>query len=175
LIFILEELRHRPSNEKTEHAWQLINAIYHPQQQKLQKKINNQFHLAISNLMLKAWVYTVAEFQRAGRPLPQEPDVISFTRKDMERRSTVSQQLGAELTRDPQISLIGGSTGWLRLERNIDSQPCPNTIPLQTMNITDFESTGDSPLDWDQWDNLLQQFQDDLSESHVFQPLIDSL
>jgi hypothetical protein len=176
LIFMLSELRHRRANEKTEQAWRMIDVIWSRHQQKLQMKINSGFHLAISSLILKAWASTATEFQRTGQQPPPQPKAVAFIWKDMGRRKAGSQNLGlssdALTFSSPHISSRGPESG--QSDGNFVFQQDAGPLSMENLEITDFGETSDSPMDWDQWDNLLQQFQQDFPEGEIFQSMDDT-
>jgi hypothetical protein len=175
VIYMLSEPRLRTMGDQTAKAWQLIDVICRRPYQNLGQLVKSPLHLAIANLAMKAWMAHIAECERRQvRPLPQPETITLFWKLIQRSKSAMSQQLGATPT---EQSFASGT-----LPPNTDHrlhQSSPNfSDPILNPVDPDFDmsvmegmySLDDSPMDWAQWDDLLQRFQHQNGEMEAFPP-----
>lgn len=187
LIVMLLVLRYRKIGQEVGKAWQLIDVLFTRQRKIMTQRKRSPLHLAVANLAIKAWSAHVTEAERSQvDPLPQ-PEVIDllwrYTHQDAALPSTSSFSNEATIERPPTSPehVIPSSqipTPSLTASRSPIDNTAQNTyesLPMSTEGTTDDKSSNnaidttmeaepnflnDSPLDWDQWDALLHEFQD---------------
>jgi hypothetical protein len=173
LIYTLSELRHRTAGEEVERAWRLVDLVYYRQYGKVITHTKSPVHLAIGKLALKAWSSYEAESVRCGRPCPPRPEFISALYRRLKRNSKTS---AANFTVTNQSHL---QTLDFTSEQHIHSaEPAysaalpemdPSTIDMDIQFLTDVPAFEDSPIDWSQCDNLLQQFEQQTRDEEYLQ------
>jgi hypothetical protein len=175
LIYMLSELRYRTNGPETARAWQLFNAVCTRKYQELRRKARSPLHLAIANLALKAWAAHVAECERRQlAPLPC-PQIITTFAKEIQRTKS---HAGAASYRE-QHGVVTGVTapeGGVAAGGNLANyadQPLDVVSPPIDPNdfgadISGMADISDGSMDWGQWDDLLQQFQEQYGENDVF-------
>jgi hypothetical protein len=182
VIYMLSELRRPILGDKTVKAWQLIDVTCMRQYQRLGQRAKSPLHLAIANLAVKAWTAHVAECERRRvRPLPQ-PEILSLLWRLIQRsKSSFSQITPASSSAGqsfiPETVVTSGGSA-------VPSAGCSNqqspglfdqilnpadpSLDISTMN--GLYPLDDSPLDWGQWDDLLQQFQQQSGDVELLPP-----
>jgi hypothetical protein len=148
IIFMLSELRHRTDFSEKSQVWKLIGSVYSQHVREMGNKASTPLHVAIQSLMVKAWRAYIAECNLKNHAPVPCPTIV-----------------GPLLTTLPGFS---------------DSQPPKKTIEAvepgdgshaqsdQEMGSFNF-ILNDSPMDWNEWDNLLSQFQGSLADDATYQ------
>ncbi|KAL1963069.1 hypothetical protein VTN77DRAFT_8715 [Rasamsonia byssochlamydoides] len=164
LIYMLSELRYRTVGEETAKAWHLIDGACTRYYQQLGPKARSPLHLAIGHLAVKAWSAHVAECERRQlQPLPR-PEIITIFSKEIQRTKSSSEVASCAERHGVTTSEEVASGSFA------DYAHAP---PSQKTNSNDFDPditamadtfSSDSPMDCDQWDDLLQQFQHQFGE-----------
>lgn len=163
-IFLVGALRTRTEGPEVDAAWQQIAQTYehHPVFLTDTKK---PLHLATGSLCLKAWQAREAALARQGMAAfpPNTPAFIQVLRKQRSKHTPAAAQ--------PLIA--GGSTNvFASNEQNVGEQfPVATNMDIgtngefDTTMLADFSMEDISPMNWDEWDNLVNgygpnQFQD---------------
>lgn len=186
LIIMLLVLRYRKTGQEVAKAWQLIDILFRRQQKIMTQRKRSPLHLAVANLAIKAWSAHVTEAERSQVDTFPQPEFISllwrYAHQDVPLPSTFSISSEATGERQQTSSEHDIPTPTLTSSRShIDNsaQSTFGSFPISTEGNTykqadandgDDATNGameveanlfnDSPFDWDQWDALLQEFQD---------------
>ncbi|KAF1992178.1 hypothetical protein K402DRAFT_366189 [Aulographum hederae CBS 113979] len=150
LIYLLGALRSRKSGEEVERAWFQLEEIFNHHPEMLSDK-NYVLHKMIGSLALKAWESREGEFARLGLPAPK-PAFIATLRAQVEE----SPPSGTGQNGNPCPFNIKHSES---TPNGADSEPLSRSsdIPGPPYVTGDPSAYSDpSPIDWSQWDNLLQ-------------------
>lgn len=105
-MFLVHELRVRPTGDTSERAWAAI-ALNH-ERRNISRFLRSPMHMALGALFVKAWDARDAADQRAGRPPPPVPKFITLLRH---RMSAPQQQ---QQRADGGVKARGGPMGWPR-------------------------------------------------------------
>jgi hypothetical protein len=153
IIIMLSEMRHRKSPEETSKAWQLIANIYSRHRQKLRKKTQTPLHLAIQNLMVKAWRAYIEECNSHRRTPTSCPTIVA--------------ELLAAADNLSQPNAMQSGPAMIEQDVALSGQPDPNFVASSTeLEADEFGLfLGNSPEDWDDWDSLLNQFNESLMDA----------
>ncbi|KAJ5114847.1 hypothetical protein NUU61_000606 [Penicillium alfredii] len=151
IIFMLSEMRHRNDPQEKGQVWQLIGSIYPRHLRQLGKNAQSPLHMAIQNLMVKAWKAYIEEcnlHQRTPTPCPTIVTTLIGSAKDVSESQSAEEMVssvepGAALQGQPSHDLPSSHMG------------------AEAENLFFF---GESPMDWDNWDNLLNQFQESVMD-----------
>ncbi|KNG81473.1 fungal specific transcription factor domain protein [Aspergillus nomiae NRRL 13137] len=152
LIYTLYELRTRIDEEETKRSWVLIDRIYSRHYDQMRNRPKTPLHIAIQGLILKAWKSHSEERTRRNRHLLPRPHIVSVLSERSER-GTSSHQPSFE----PSVTPQGRTT--------------QETIPSNAGMLDpgdDLNNFDHSPLDWGQWDDLLENFQLEFPNSELF-------
>ncbi|KAJ5357487.1 hypothetical protein N7541_004645 [Penicillium brevicompactum] len=151
IIFMLSELRNRTDPEEKSTVWQLIGNVYSQHILESGKKASTPLHLAIESLIIKAWRAYIGECNLKRRTPTPCPTIVASL---LANRPNVP---------DPQPA-----------ERIVEfeSDAEPHAQPSHEFPTSHFDPEaekfdfmmGDSPVDWNEWDNLLNQFQSSLAD-----------
>lgn len=173
LLFMLHELRHRTVGDQTAKAWHLIDATCNRQYQTLGSKARSPFHLAIASLAIKAWASHVAECERRRTSSIPQPNIISvFWPLSQQAQPSSTPQMAPSLSESGQGGPPTASNAAFSAYSRHSGDPFMPAIPIDSS--TDFSSLAqmhpadDSPLDWGQWDGLLQDYQQQFSGENPF-------
>ncbi|KAL1873772.1 hypothetical protein Plec18167_006290 [Paecilomyces lecythidis] len=162
LIYTLSELRHRTTGEEVERAWRLVDSVYYKHYGKVLTYTKSPLHLAIGSLALKAWAAHEADAIRSHRPALPRPEFITA----LYRRYRRNPKTHTAKSSTPNLGepFAGGLPSGAHAHYD-DSMPSaisgemdslPADIDMRLIpGMPNFE---DSPMDWAQWDDLLQQF-----------------
>lgn len=165
LIYALGELCSRTAGDEAESAWQQITELY-KYRPELLTDTKNALSIAIGNLTIKAWEAREAELehqQRRSQTTP--PSFISNLNSQREIRKTLLAP-----TLSPCEPMMTTSDSPMARERQVRdnheseaSTGDATSSGLEKPHLSDSVFTEYSPVDWAEWDNLLQDFE--------FQPL----
>lgn len=150
MIFMLTELRNRSDPTEKEKVWEVITNIYSHHLRQRHKNAEAPLQLALQNLIKKAWRNYVEECNASQRlPVSCPPVVLSILEKSKGRNRVTlpSDHLQAEDTEIPDLR-----------QDTVTPQFTSEGTEL------DFIFNDDSPMDWNEWDNLLNQFQESLMD-----------
>ena len=152
LIYTLYELRTRIDEEETKRSWVLIDRIYSRHYDQMRNRPKTPLHIAIQGLILKAWKSHSEERTRRNRHLLPRPHIVSVLSERSER-GTSSHQPSFE----PSVTPQGRTT----------QETIPNNAGMLDPG-DDLNNFDHSPLDWGQWDDLLENFQLEFPNSELF-------
>ncbi|KAJ5162261.1 hypothetical protein N7492_007653 [Penicillium capsulatum] len=157
MIHMLSEIPHRTDPVEKSRAWQIIGGIYSRHLGQMRKKVKMPLHTAIQNLMVKAWkAYVDGCHLHRQAPTACPPIVVSLLDD--------AKGIGA--------SQIAGEGSKMSEHGEFSEQPGQHdvTAPFVT-ELDNFESLlNSSPMDWNEWDNLLNQFQASLVDDIALMP-----
>lgn len=149
-IHLLDELGHRV-NDQTGRAWGLLDEIYRYHYSQMKNRPKNSLYIAMRRLLVKAWNAHTEERARQGKSTLPRPWIIS---------TLFTETKTQEVANEPGTATPSHSTTAAQ-ETVQETQPMPG-VPLDVSE--EFELGGDmddpelSPMNWGQWDDLLQQF-----------------
>ena len=154
LIHVLSELRPRTADEKTNHAWQQVDEVFQHHQAIL-SETRKGLHMAITRLAVRAWDNYESHAARDHLATYQIQSPLfrkALLSKMALLHSGHSDQTGQIVTDEANLPAASGSTESVgdRLD------------PYFDFNNLAFEST---PMDWSRWDDLLQDFELNPTES----------
>ncbi|KAK7517375.1 fungal-specific transcription factor domain-containing protein [Phyllosticta citriasiana] len=154
LIYLLIALRNRNyvDDKEIEKAWFQVNKTleYHSQ---IVSDPTNLLHTAVGNLVAKAWNSYANEHARQNRPPPPIDDfkAVSMLVARARDKSITDSRGGS-----------GGPDGEARHTEAYQAAPLPQqqqtTPPVSASGWNTPLNTDASPIDWDVWDGLLQEF-----------------
>ncbi|KAJ5632864.1 hypothetical protein N7490_009203 [Penicillium lividum] len=142
MIFMLSEMRFRTDPEEKSKVWELVGNIYSRHVAQTRNGAVMPLHLALQNLMVKAWKVYIEECDNQHRAPAPCPTILA--------------------------TLIGN-------KGDTESQATQQTIiPIDEFHQEAPEDNRDfdllfqeSPMDWNEWDGLLTQFQASLTDDIV--------
>lgn len=175
VIVMLSELSRRTAGEDAMNGWRLIDVAFQRQWKYSDMNKKNPLLLAIARLAIKAWRAHVTESER--RQIPSLPQTDSIARFHAMYSSSVPTVDVSRLSLDtsqyanlPQPASLIGET-FQALKTHPDDLELSDShgaglydqvdASLEIDFPTNSQSRDDSPMDWVQWDDLLQQFQSD--------------
>ena len=204
LIVMLLVLRYRKTGTEMAKAWQLIDMLLKHQLNFMTQRKRSPLHLAVANLAIKAWSAHVTEAERCQIDPLSRPEVVNllwrYAHPDVPFPSTFSLSKEANMRRHsssehgaaPSQTLTSPLTAGGRHAQD-SAQNTYELVPTRTdettydqtsvnvgsdtlHTLTEFEPSflQDSPLDWDEWDALLLEFQD-YSSAHDVNMLFPTL
>jgi hypothetical protein len=153
IIILLSEMRHRRSPEEKSKVWQLIANIYSRLRRNLRKKTQTPLHLAIQNLVVKAWRAYIEECHSHRRTPTPCPTIFAEFVASADNRSKPNAVQSGPVVIEQDAAFSG--------------QPDPNFCASSTgLEGEDFGFfLGNSPEDWTDWDSLLNQFDESLMDA----------
>ncbi|KAF7589373.1 hypothetical protein BBP40_004421 [Aspergillus hancockii] len=161
LIYMLYEFRTRIHDKEIRRAWALIDRIYSRHYEQMRNMPKSPLHIAMHRLIRKTWKeFTAERIRRNMSPLPR-PNIISVPSETPDKdvaphRAVFTSGSGAKM---PVLGVAqGGQTAH-------DMSSCDTEITGSHDGLKDFDL---SPLDWGQWDDLLEQFQQEFTNSELF-------
>lgn len=157
IIFMLSELRHRTDPEEKSTVWQLIGNVYSQHILETGKRDSTPLHLAIESLIIKAWRAYIGECNLKRRTPTPCPTIVASL-----------------LAKAPNIPDPQPAERSIEYERDAE----PHVHPSHEFSASHFDPEterfdfmmGDSPVDWNEWDKLLNQFQSSLVDDATYLP-----
>lgn len=156
MIFMLSEMRNRTDPEEKNRVWQLIGNIYSRHVRQM-RKAQMPLHTALQNLIVKAWRAYIEECNLHHRTPTSCPTIVKELLEDS-KGSTEAQPAEQNDGMIEQSAIFQDQLG--REASNVD---------LVEPGNFDF-LLSESPMDWNEWDNLLNQFQESLVDDMAFMP-----
>lgn len=160
MIYALSELCFRTSGDEADRAWQQVTEVYnhHPE---LLTDANNALNIAIGNLTIKAWKAREIELERQQRrPQTSPPDFISTLHYQRETRTRLLAPTPS--FSEPMITTPDGPLARERQARDIHesdvSMGSATSSGLDNPRPSDSPPEEHSPVNWAEWDSLLQTF-----------------
>jgi hypothetical protein len=157
MIFMLSEMRNRTDPEEKNRVWQLIGNIYSRHVRQMRKNAQMPLHTALQNLIVKAWRAYIEECNLHHRTPTSRPTIIKNLLEDS-KGSTEAQPAEQNDGMIEPSAIFQDQLG--REASNVD---------LVEPGNFDF-LLSESPMDWNEWDNLLNQFQESLVDDMAFMP-----
>ncbi|KAJ5594400.1 uncharacterized protein N7459_000608 [Penicillium hispanicum] len=148
IIFMLSEMRSRTDPEEKSKVWQIVGGIYSRHLRQMGRSGQTPLHAAIQNLIIKAWRAYTEECNLHNRIPTACPTIVS-TLLGAANASLASQQT---------------DDGFRSATHNALFPEPPNHGVSRVFDdeVGNFDFFHDSPVDWNDWDNLLNQFQESL-------------
>ncbi|KGO75449.1 Transcription factor, fungi [Penicillium italicum] len=147
IIFMLSEMRHRTDSEEKSKVWQLIGNVYSGHIKSMNKNGPTPLHMAIQNLIVKAWRAYVEECHLNRRTPPTCPTIVA---------SLLANAGGISIPQHEDEDFPAGER-CDRLQDQLRHDSSNSQFGLEAENFGFL--LGDSPQDWNEWDNLLSNFQ----------------
>ncbi|KAJ5154661.1 uncharacterized protein N7500_010100 [Penicillium coprophilum] len=156
IIFMLSEMQHRTDSKEKSKVWQLIGNVYSGHIKAMSKNGPTPLHMAIQNLIVKTWRTYIEECNlNHCTPTPCPAIVASL------------------------LANAAGVSGPQEEDENfppVDRGAIPQDQPRQEYAISQFGveaenfglMLGDSPKDWNEWDNLLSNFQSSFTDDSIY-------
>ncbi|KAJ5726328.1 uncharacterized protein N7483_007685 [Penicillium malachiteum] len=154
MIFMLSEMRFRDDPEEKSKVWQIIGNIYTHYLRHRRIAVQLPLHRAIENLMIRAWKTHTEECNRLQRAPISCPTIVA--------------------------TLIGNSIessqSHSNSQRALDPLPCHGFSPQDATSVDlgrnrggfDYLVHEEASMNWNDWDNLLNQFQESLMDDMNF-------
>ena len=163
-IYVLNELRFRTEGLDAELGWKAVDEVYSNHEEIIRGASGRPLYVAVGNLTLKAWnARERAWAQKRGDTSAREiPHYIQKLKKARSKSNTVKDNLAPTLGFQavPQIDALS-ATALNSSENNSTSSPDTSAPAAESSS----SSLGDTPMDdvvpvdWSQWDSLLQDFE----------------
>ena len=163
-LFLLADLRIRTEGDECERGWYQVDMVYRNHPEYLNGKVRRPLYYALGNLCLKAWnarEYTMAS---KGQPITKTPEYIFAIRETQARRRHPQDAIAEKAGIDLNVGLVGsGIPAILPRQTPVHTStvnPQLSDLPSEadpTLADTFMEDLG--PVDWAQWDSLLQDFE----------------
>ncbi|KAE8379202.1 fungal-specific transcription factor domain-containing protein [Aspergillus bertholletiae] len=156
LIYTLYELRTRVDEKQTTRSWDLIDRIYSRHYDQMRNRPKTPLHIAMQQLILKSWAAHAEERSQHNRsPLPC-PHIVSV----LSERSGTGPSSHRPAS-EPSMPEEGTPQG----------RATQDSIPDHVEGLCDDDDVNKddlSPLDWNQWDDLLEHFQLEFTNNELF-------
>lgn len=161
LIYVLGELCFRTAGDEAERAWQQIAGVYKYHPELLTHK-KNALNSAIANLTIKAWGARESELERQPRrPKTRPPSFMSSLYSQRETRIFLPAP-NLPLS-EPMIPTSDGPQAGERQFREVQEKDASmddaTSSGVGKPNPSDSTFEEYSPVDWAEWDSLLQDFE----------------
>jgi Fungal specific transcription factor domain len=160
-VYLLCCLRWRTTDELADRAWELFEMRFENQNLKFtesefwRKNKDSAIHLAIANLIVKAWEAREKAFVSANRPLPPTPAFITRLRAQLAAKrppKSTSSSAGTEVTTPSLVNpdmpnQFAESYQWFN----------PGPIdPNQGFDLMSGMTNDTQSMGWDFWNDLMQ-------------------
>lgn len=158
MIFMLSEMRNRTDPEEKDKVWEIVGSIYGRHVRQIGKKSQMPLHKALQHLFVKAWRAYVDDCNQHGRTPRPCPTVVSSS------LNASNGFTGAQVAQETaQVEVNNAPV------QEPPSQYASN-VPFDTGTENMDFLLGDSPMDWSEWDHLLNQFQESLVDDMTLMP-----
>ena len=160
-IALLSELRHRPPGEVSDRAWHQIQEVYSSHPELVTE--NFALYIAIGNLTLRVWETREAWLARVHHGRVDVPTFIirlRSSRPAKEGAKDTSELTCEQTDRDPQELQSFHTASSHSLNEDV-------SIDLNSEVAFDPVSVELSPIDWDYWTNLLQEYEQQIGGSNA--------
>ena len=163
-IALLSELRHRPPDEVSNRAWHQIQEVYSSHPELVTE--NFALYVAIGNLTLRVWETREAWLARVNHGRVDVPSFIIGLRSSRSAKEGVkggSELPSAQTDQVPQEQQSRGPASSHSLDGD-DSTDFNLEVTFDPISVEL------SPIDWDYWTNLLQEYEQQIGASNA-QPM----
>ncbi|KAJ5426148.1 hypothetical protein N7465_001218 [Penicillium sp. CMV-2018d] len=156
IIFMLSEMRHRTDSEEKGKVWQLIGNVYSGHIKIMSKNGPSPLHMAIQNLIVKAWRMYIEECNLNHRTPTPCPTIVA---------SLLTNVGGISSTQQEDANFPAGQhVAGLQDQSRHDRSSPQFGLGAENLNFL----LGDSPQDWNEWDNLLSNFQGSFTDDATY-------
>ncbi|CAI7616584.1 unnamed protein product [Penicillium glandicola] len=155
IIFMLSEMRHRTESEEKSEVWRLIGNVYSGHLKTINKNGQTPLHLAIQNLIVKAWRTYVEECNLNHRTPTPCPTIVAPLLANVAGVSSLQQE-----DENPP------TTERARPQDHPSNDYSSSQLGLETENFGFL--LGNSPQDWNEWDNLLSNVQGSFTDDATY-------
>lgn len=154
MILMLSEMRNRTNPEEKSMVWQIIGDIYSRYLRQMTRTSHVPLHNALQNLIVKAWKSYIQDCNNHDRVPTSCPEIVSSLLKQADGST------GKEtIEREPNMGEFDASF------QDVPSQSIPAEYLGTGPDDINF-LMNDSP-NWNEWDNLLNQFQESLIDENA--------
>lgn len=158
MIFMLSEMRNRTDPEEKNRVWQLIGNIYSQHVRQIRKNAQMPLHTALQNLIVKAWRTYIVECNLHHRTPTPCPTIVAQLLEDLKGSTEAAPAEQNSRTVEPSTLFQDQSS----------REASTADFGVEVGNF-DF-LLNEVPMDWNEWDNLLNQFQESLVDDLAFMP-----
>nr|ANM86355.1 putative transcription factor [Cladonia uncialis subsp. uncialis]AUW31218.1 putative transcription factor [Cladonia uncialis subsp. uncialis] len=146
-IIIANELQLRPEDDHTRDAWSKVEKLfeYNPD---VIVNTDTPLHKAVSRLVLRAWSIRQRRLRRSKIQLPT-PEFIAALQNLAAKKDTASQSKASHAAPEP------AATEATSASRTSTKEPMFNVNGFSD-SLTPTMLVDESPIDWSEWDNVLQ-------------------
>ncbi|KAJ5372742.1 hypothetical protein N7517_004748 [Penicillium concentricum] len=156
IIFMLSEMRHRTESEEKSKVWQLIGNVYSGHIEAMSKIDPNPLHMAIQNLIVKAWRAYIEECNLNHCTPTPCPTIIA---------SLLANATGVSSARQEDENFPAAERGASpQNQPRLDRSSSQFGLEAENFGLM----LGDSPKDWNEWDNLLSNFQGSFTDDAIY-------
>ncbi|KAJ5592359.1 hypothetical protein N7537_009263 [Penicillium hordei] len=156
IIFMLSEMRHRTDSKEKSKVWQLIGNVYSEHIKTMSKNGPTPLHMAIQNLIVKAWRTYIEECNLNHRTPTPCPTIVA---------SLLASAGGISSTQQEDENFLSGEHG-AGIQNQHGHDRSSSQFGLEAENFGFL--LGDSPQDWNEWDNLLSTFQGSFTDDATY-------
>ncbi|KAJ5999041.1 hypothetical protein N7451_006851 [Penicillium sp. IBT 35674x] len=153
MIFMLSEMRVRNDPEEKSKVWKIVGNIYSRLVRQRRRNAGRPLHLALQSLMVKAWKSYTEECHLQHRAPTICPTII------------------ATLISNPEcvteLHVTQGHSSSIEQTNTVGSHHDPLISQPDDNRDFDFLAQDTSSMDWNEWDCLLNQFQESLMDDMV--------
>jgi hypothetical protein len=146
-IYLLTELRRRTTSDEVERAWQQVEEAYHHHEEFL--KTRSPLHDSIATLAERAWSVREAELARRQGVSPASIMPPNFVLLLRSRRAKPVTKTSTEDT----------SESYRIIDHPTNEQQAPELINGGLTPPHPSEHVELSPIDWNAWDSMIEEFE----------------
>lgn len=157
MILMLSEMRNRSDPEEKSKVWQIIGDIYSRYLRQMTRTAHVPLLNALQNLIVKAWWTYIEECNNYNRVATPCPEIVSSLLEKASDYTEMQMRDGGSRTAE-----LGTSS------QELPSQSIPSEDLGASSEELDFLLTGS--LDWNEWDKLMNQFQESLMDDIAAMP-----
>ena len=158
MIFMLTEIQYRTDPAEKSKVWQVIGSIYSRHVGQIRKKAKMPLHTAIQSLIVKAWKAYAEECNLHHRTPTSCPTIVAKLLQDSKGFT------------EPHPAQEGSRVTENRDSFNEQPNHHGDTAPFDA-DIDNFDFLSNAiPMDWNEWDILLNQFQESLVDDMTLMP-----
>ncbi|KAJ5613615.1 hypothetical protein N7528_007269 [Penicillium herquei] len=157
MIFMLSEMRFRADPDEKSKVWQIIGNIYTHHLRHRRISVQLPLYRALENLMIRAWKAHTEECNRLQRAPISCPTIVETLMGNSIESSQGAP--GPQVTKGDHFLVRQGS---LAIESLL--QDAPSADLRENRGKIDYIVHDETPMDWNEWDNLLNQFQESLMD-----------
>ncbi|KAJ6032245.1 hypothetical protein N7540_002977 [Penicillium herquei] len=157
MIFMLSEMRFRADPEEESKAWQIIGNIYTRYLRHRRIAVQLPLHRALENLMIRAWKAHTEECNLLQRAPISCPTIVAALIGNSSENS--QSALNPQVTNGDHCLVRQGGLVMESLPQDASSANLG-----ENRGGLDYILHDETPMDWNDWDNLLNQFQESMMD-----------